>query len=36
VLANNVLGERSLASPAAADGALFIRAEKHLYRIGAH
>ncbi|HEY7315609.1 MAG TPA: PQQ-binding-like beta-propeller repeat protein [Gemmataceae bacterium] len=36
VVANNVLGERSLASPAATDGALFIRTEKHLYRIGAH
>jgi outer membrane protein assembly factor BamB len=29
----NDLGERSLASYAAADGALFIRTEKHLYRI---
>ena len=36
VVANNVLGERSLASPAAAGGALFVRTEKHLYRIGAH
>jgi outer membrane protein assembly factor BamB len=35
VLANNAVGERSLASPAAAGGALFIRTEKHLYRIGA-
>jgi outer membrane protein assembly factor BamB len=35
LLARNALGERSLASPAAADGALFIRTEKHLYRIGA-
>jgi outer membrane protein assembly factor BamB len=35
LLTRNVLGERSLASPAAVDGALFIRAEKHLYRIGA-
>jgi outer membrane protein assembly factor BamB len=34
LLAKNVLGERSLASPAAADGALFIRTDKHLYRIG--
>jgi outer membrane protein assembly factor BamB len=34
VLARNVLDERSLASPAAADGALFLRTEKHLYRIG--
>jgi outer membrane protein assembly factor BamB len=33
-LARNDLGERSLASYAAADGALFIRTEKHLYRIG--
>lgn len=30
----NMLGERALASPAAAGGALFIRTEKHLYRIG--
>jgi outer membrane protein assembly factor BamB len=34
-LARNVLGERSLASFAAADGALFIRTDKHLYRIQA-
>ena len=34
LLAKNALDERSLASPAAADGALFIRTEKHLYRIG--
>jgi outer membrane protein assembly factor BamB len=32
-LGRSSLGERSLASPAAADGALFIRTEKHLYRI---
>lgn len=32
-LARNELEERSLASPAAADGALFIRTTKHLYRI---
>jgi outer membrane protein assembly factor BamB len=31
-LGRNPLGERTLASPAAADGALFIRTEKHLYR----
>jgi outer membrane protein assembly factor BamB len=36
VVAKNALGERSLASPAAAGGALFIRTEKHLYRIGDH
>lgn len=36
LVAKNVLGERSLASPAAASGALFIRTEKHLYRIGDH
>jgi outer membrane protein assembly factor BamB len=32
-LARNDLGERTLASYAAIDGALFIRTEKHLYRI---
>lgn len=32
-LAKNDLGERTLASFAAADGALFVRTEKHLYRI---
>jgi outer membrane protein assembly factor BamB len=32
-LAENDLGERTLASYAAADGALFIRTAKHLYRI---
>jgi hypothetical protein len=32
-LARNKLDERTLASPAAADGALFIRTEKNLYRI---
>jgi outer membrane protein assembly factor BamB len=32
-LARNTLGERTLASYAAIDGALFIRTEKHLYRI---
>ncbi len=35
VLAKNDLGEDSLASYAAADGALFIRTEQHLYRIQA-
>jgi outer membrane protein assembly factor BamB len=34
LLAKNALDERSLATPAAADGALFIRTEDHLYRIG--
>lgn len=33
LIAKNVLNERTLASYAAADGALFIRGEKHLYRI---
>ncbi len=33
-LAENVLGERTLASYAIADGALFIRSAEHLYRIG--
>jgi len=32
-LASNPLGERSLASCAAGDGALFIRTEQHLYKI---
>jgi outer membrane protein assembly factor BamB len=32
-LGRNALGERSLASPAAAAGALFVRTDKHLYRI---
>lgn len=35
VLAENDLGERSLASPAVADGALFIRTERHLWKIAA-
>ena len=34
LLAENDLGERSLASYAVADGALFIRTERHLWRIG--
>jgi outer membrane protein assembly factor BamB len=33
VVAKNPLGERTLASYAAADGAFFIRTEKHLYKI---
>lgn len=33
VLATNDLGGRTLASPAVADGALFIRTDRHLYRI---
>lgn len=33
-LAENPLGEKTLASYAVTDGALFIRTEKHLYRIG--
>jgi outer membrane protein assembly factor BamB len=33
-LAENVLGERTLASYAVSDGALYIRSEKNLYRIG--
>jgi hypothetical protein len=32
-VAQNALNEMSLASPAVADGALFIRTEKKLYRI---
>lgn len=35
LLAKNELGERTLASPAVADGALFIRTETRLRRIGA-
>jgi len=34
-LAENALGERSLASYALGDGAIFLRTEKHLYRIQA-
>ena len=33
-LAENPLGERTLASYAVQDGALFIRSEEHLFRIG--
>ena len=33
VLATNELGERTLASPAPADGALFIRGESHLFKL---
>jgi outer membrane protein assembly factor BamB len=33
VLATNALGERTLASPAAADGALYLRTEEHLFKI---
>ena len=34
-LAENDLGERSLASYAVTDGALFIRTDKHLWKIAA-
>ena len=34
LLAKNNLGERTLASPAALDGALFLRSKSHLWRIG--
>jgi outer membrane protein assembly factor BamB len=34
LLATNELGERSLASPAVEDGALYIRTESHLWRVG--
>ena len=34
VVAKNDLAERTLASPAVADGALFLRTKEHLYRIG--
>jgi outer membrane protein assembly factor BamB len=35
LLAKNDLGERTLASPAVTDGALFLRSAEHLWRIGA-
>ncbi|MDB6055690.1 MAG: outer rane biosis protein BamB, partial [Verrucomicrobiales bacterium] len=34
IIAKNEIGERTLASPATTDGAIFIRGEKHLFRIG--
>jgi outer membrane protein assembly factor BamB len=34
VLARNELGERTLASPAVADNAIFLRSKSHLWRIG--
>ena len=34
LLAKNELGERTLASPAVIDGALFVRSEAHLWRFG--
>lgn len=34
LLATNALGEKSLASPAVADGVLYIRTESHLWKIG--
>lgn len=34
VLAKNDLGERTLASPAVAEGAIFLRSKPHLWRIG--
>ena len=34
LLATNDLAERSLASPAVADGAIYLRTESHLWRIG--
>jgi outer membrane protein assembly factor BamB len=34
LLATNELGERTFASPAVIDGALFLRSESHLWRIG--
>lgn len=34
VLAKNDLGERTLASPAVADGVIFLRSKPHLWRIG--
>jgi len=32
-LAQNKLGERTFASPAVADGAIYLRTEEHLFRI---
>jgi hypothetical protein len=34
LLATNELGEKTLASPAVVDGALFIRGENHLFKVG--
>lgn len=34
LLATNDLGEKTLASPAVADGTLFIRGESHLFKVG--
>lgn len=34
LLSTNDIGERSLASPAVADGVIFLRSESHLWRIG--
>ncbi len=34
LVARNEIGERTLASPAAVDGSLFLRTSDHLYRIG--
>jgi outer membrane protein assembly factor BamB len=34
LVATNDLGERTFASPAVTDGALFLRSESHLWRIG--
>jgi hypothetical protein len=33
LLATNELGEKTLASPAVIDGALFIRGENHLFKV---
>jgi outer membrane protein assembly factor BamB len=34
LVAKNELGERSLASPTPTDGAIFLRSQSHLWRIG--
>ena len=34
LLAKNDLGERTLASPAISEGAIFLRSKSHLWRIG--
>ena len=35
VLSKNELGEATLASPVVTDGAIYIRSDKHLWKLGA-